>query len=74
MNFILNPKFSDRNTPIRPEEAEGLIPRISTMAELNEYQALNIVQAGEVGFQQPHHQIHQPPRGALRPASPRQDV
>ena len=50
MNFILNQKFSDGNTPIRPEEAEQLIPRISTMAELNEYEALNIVQAREWAF------------------------
>jgi Fic-DOC domain mobile mystery protein B len=50
MNFILNPKFSDGNTPIRPEEAEQLIPRISTMEELNEYEALNIVQAREWAF------------------------
>ena len=26
MNFILNHKYSDGNTPIRPEEAEQLIP------------------------------------------------
>lgn len=50
MNFILNPKFSDGNTPIRSEEAEQLIPRISTMGELNEYEALNIVQAREWAF------------------------
>jgi Fic-DOC domain mobile mystery protein B len=50
MNFILNPKFSDGNTPIRCEEAEQLIPKISTMAELNEYEALNIVQAREWAF------------------------
>jgi len=50
MNFVLNPKFSDGNTPIRPEEAEQLIPKISTMAELNEYEALNIVQAREWAF------------------------
>jgi Fic-DOC domain mobile mystery protein B len=50
MNFILNPKFSDGNTPIRPEEAEQLLPRISIMAELNEYEALNIVQAREWAF------------------------
>ena len=37
MNFMLNQKYSDGNTPIRPEEAEQLIPRISTMGELNEY-------------------------------------
>ena len=50
MNFIFNPKFSDGNTPIRPEEAAQMIPRISTMAELNEYEALNIVQAREWAF------------------------
>jgi Fic-DOC domain mobile mystery protein B len=50
MNFILDPKFSDGNTPIRSEEAEQLIPRISTMGELNEYEALNIVQAREWAF------------------------
>jgi Fic-DOC domain mobile mystery protein B len=50
MNFILNPKLSDGNTPIRPEEAERLIPKISTMAELNEYEALNIVQARAWAF------------------------
>ena len=43
MNFILSHKYSDGNTPIRPEEAEQLIPRISTMGELNEYEALNIL-------------------------------
>jgi Fic-DOC domain mobile mystery protein B len=50
MNFILNPKFPDGNTPIRPEEAKQLIPRISTMGELNEYEALNIVRAREWAF------------------------
>lgn len=50
MNFILNHKHSDGNTPIRPEEAEQLIPQISTMAELNEYEALNILQAQEWAF------------------------
>ena len=50
MNFILNPKLADGNTPIRPEEAEQLIPRISTRGELNEYEALNIVQAREWAF------------------------
>ena len=30
MNFILNQKYTDGNTPIRPEQAEQLIPRIST--------------------------------------------
>lgn len=51
MNFTLNPKFSDGNTPIPLNEAEQLIPRISTMAELNEYEALNIVRAREWAFQ-----------------------
>ena len=50
MNFILNHKYSDRNTPIRPEEAEQLIPRISTIGELNEYEALNILRAREWAF------------------------
>jgi Fic-DOC domain mobile mystery protein B len=50
MNFILNHKYSDGNTPIRPEEAEQLIPRISTMGELNEYEALNILWAREWAF------------------------
>jgi Fic-DOC domain mobile mystery protein B len=50
MNFVLNQKLADENTPIRREEVEQLIPRISTMAELNEYEALNIVQAREWAF------------------------
>ena len=50
MSFILNQKYSDGNTPIRPEEAEQLIPKISTMGELNEYEALNILQAREWAF------------------------
>ena len=50
MNFILNHKYSDENTPIRPEEAQQLIPRISTMGELNEYEALNILRAREWAF------------------------
>jgi Fic-DOC domain mobile mystery protein B len=50
MNFVLNQKLADGNTPIRREEVEQLIPRISTMAELNEYEALNIVQAREWAF------------------------
>jgi len=50
MNFILNHKYSDGNTPIRPEEGEQLIPRISTMGELNEYEALNILRAREWAF------------------------
>lgn len=50
MNFILHHPYSDGNTPIRPEEAEQLIPRISTMGELNEYEALNILQARTWAF------------------------
>ncbi len=50
MNFILNQKYTDGNTPIPPEEAEQLIPRISTMGELNEYEALNIVTARARAF------------------------
>jgi Fic-DOC domain mobile mystery protein B len=50
MNFILDHKVADGNTPIRQEEAEQLIPRISTMAELNEYEALNILHAKEWAF------------------------
>jgi hypothetical protein len=50
MNFILNQKYSDGNTPIRPEEAEQLIPRISTMGELNEYEALNILRARTIPY------------------------
>ena len=50
MNFILNQKCTDGNTPIRPEEAEQLIPRISTIGELNEYEALNLVTARAWAF------------------------
>jgi len=50
MNFILSHKYADGNTPIRLEEAEQLIPRISTMAELNEYEALNILSARDWAF------------------------
>ncbi len=50
MNFILNHKYSDGNTPIRSEEAEQLIPKISTMGELNEYETLNILRAREWAF------------------------
>lgn len=50
MNFILSRKYADGNTPIRPEEAEQLIPRISTIGELNEYEALNILSAREWAF------------------------
>lgn len=50
MNFILNQKCSDGNTPIQPEEAEQLIPHLSTMGELNEYEAVNILRAREWVF------------------------
>ncbi len=50
MNFILNHKWADRNTPIRKEDAEQLVPRISTMGELNEYEALNILEARAWAF------------------------
>jgi len=50
MNFILNHQNSDGNTPIRPAEAEQLIPQISTIAELNEYEALNILEAQRWAF------------------------
>lgn len=50
MSFILNHQYSDGNTPIRPEEAEQLIPKISTMKELNEYEALNILEAQRWAF------------------------
>ena len=50
MNFILSHKWADGNTPIRQEDAEQLIPRISTMGELNEYEALNILEARAWGF------------------------
>ena len=50
MNFILDQKYSDGNTPIRAEEAEQLIPKISTMGELNEYEVVNILRAREWAF------------------------
>jgi len=50
MNFILNQKYSDGNTPIRPEETEQLVPRLSTISELNEYEAVNILLAREWAF------------------------
>jgi Fic-DOC domain mobile mystery protein B len=50
MNFILSHKYANGNTPIRPEEAEQLIPRISTIGELNEYEALNILSARDWAF------------------------
>ena len=39
------PNRNNGNTPIRREGAGQLIPRISTMGELNEYEALNILEA-----------------------------
>jgi Fic-DOC domain mobile mystery protein B len=50
MTFILHQKYTDGNTPIRPEQAEQLIPKISTMGELNEYEAVNILRAREWAF------------------------
>jgi Fic-DOC domain mobile mystery protein B len=50
MNFILNHKYSDGNTPIRPEGAEQLVPKISTIRELNEYESLNILEAQTWAF------------------------
>ncbi|MGC2530043.1 MAG: mobile mystery protein B [Candidatus Acidiferrum sp.] len=50
MNFILNHQYSDGNTPIRPEEAEQLIPRISTRGELDEYETLNILRARQWAY------------------------
>lgn len=50
MNFTLNHRYADGNTPIRQEEAEQLIPRISTTGELNEYEALNILRARAWAF------------------------
>ena len=50
MSFILNQKYSDGNPPIRPEETEQLVPRISTLGQLNEYEAVNILRAREWAF------------------------
>jgi Fic-DOC domain mobile mystery protein B len=50
MTFLLNRPLSDGNTPIRPEDAEHLIPKISTIGELNEYEALNILEAQKWAF------------------------
>jgi Fic-DOC domain mobile mystery protein B len=50
MNFILNHPLVDGNTPITLEDVEDLIPQISTMAELNEYEALNILEAQQWAF------------------------
>ncbi len=33
------------NTPLDPSESEGLIPKLSTQAELNEFEARNILEA-----------------------------
>ena len=43
-------------TPIDPDEAEGLIPSISTRAELNTFEALNIVEA--LGWAHGRKRIH----------------
>jgi sulfopyruvate decarboxylase TPP-binding subunit len=50
VKFVPGQDYADGNTPIRPEEAEQLIPRISTVAELNEYEALNILSARAWAF------------------------
>jgi Fic-DOC domain mobile mystery protein B len=50
MSFILNHPLSDGNTPIRAEEAEQLIPKISTVGELNQYEALNILEGQTWAF------------------------
>ena len=50
MNLTLTHQYSNRNTSIRPEEAERLIPKISTVKELNEYEALNILEAQRWAF------------------------
>jgi Fic-DOC domain mobile mystery protein B len=50
MSFILNHKYSDGNTPIRAEDAAQLIPKISTISELNQYETLNILEAQNWAF------------------------
>jgi Fic-DOC domain mobile mystery protein B len=51
MNFVLNQPLADGNTPIEAAEAAELIPRISTKTELNEYEALNILNARKWAFE-----------------------
>ncbi len=41
----LNLGFPEGATPIDPEEAQDLIPSLSTQAELNEFELLNIMEA-----------------------------
>lgn len=38
-------EYPEGATPIDPEEADGLIPSLSTQRELNEFEALNITEA-----------------------------
>lgn len=38
-------EYEEGSTPIDPDEAEGLIPRLSTQNELNEYEQVNITAA-----------------------------
>lgn len=50
MNFLADHKTADGNTPIRAEDLEHLIPKLSTMGELNEYETLNILKAQKWAF------------------------
>ena len=74
MNFILNHQYSDGNTPIRPEDAEQLIPKISAMKELNEYEALNILEAQRWAFSNRTMNATNPLGRILRPHTSRQNV
>jgi fido (protein-threonine AMPylation protein) len=38
-------RYPEGATPLDPDAAEGLIPDLSTQADLNEFEALNILQA-----------------------------
>lgn len=40
----IEPEFLEGPTPLDPDEAEGLIPSLSTQGELNEFEALNILE------------------------------
>jgi Fic-DOC domain mobile mystery protein B len=50
MNFLLDHPLAYGNTPIRAEDLAHLIPKISTLGELNEYEALNILEAQKWAF------------------------
>ena len=39
-------EYPDGATPLDPDEAEGLIPALATQGELNEFEALNILEGG----------------------------